>query len=66
MPRKQKKLLGRTMVADPEICHDIPTFIGTRIMVFQMLKQVAIGMPWDAIKLVGRGKVNDEAIAELP
>src|ERR1043165_907387 len=64
MPRKQRKLLGRYMVADPEICHGKPTFVGTRIMVAQVLKQVAKGMSWDAITAEWRGSVTTEAIAE--
>ena len=64
MPRKQRKFLGRYMVADPEICHGKPTFVGTRIMVAQVLKQVAKGMPWDAITAEWRGTVTREAIAE--
>jgi uncharacterized protein (DUF433 family) len=64
MARKQRKLLGRYMVADPEICHGKPTFLGTRIMVAQVLKQVAKGMPWDVITAEWRGTVTREAIAE--
>jgi uncharacterized protein (DUF433 family) len=64
MPRKQRKLLGRYMVADPEICHGKPTFLGTRIMVAQVLKQVAKGMSWDAITAEWRGDVTKDAIAE--
>ena len=64
MPRKQRKLLGRYMVADPYICHGKPTFLGTRIMVAQVLKQVATGMPWDLIMAEWRGTVTKEAIAE--
>ena len=64
MPRKQRKLLGPFMVADPGICHGKPTFLGTRIMVAQVLKQVAKGMPWDAITAEWRGAVTREAIAE--
>jgi uncharacterized protein (DUF433 family) len=64
MPRKHRKLLGRYMVADPEICHGKPTFLGTRIMVAQVLKQVAKGMTWDAITAEWRGNVTREAIAE--
>jgi uncharacterized protein (DUF433 family) len=64
MPRKQRKLLGRYIVADPEICHGKPTFLGTRIMVAQVLKQVAKGMPWDAITAEWRSTVPKEAIAE--
>ena len=64
MPRKQKKILGRYIVADPEICHGKPSFVGTRIMVAQVLKQVAKGMSWDAITAEWRGTVTKEAIAE--
>ncbi|MGO9109903.1 MAG: DUF433 domain-containing protein [Thermoguttaceae bacterium] len=64
MPRKQRILLGRYMVADPEICHGKPIFLSTRIMVTQVLKQVAKGMPWDAISAEWRGAVSGEAIGE--
>ena len=55
---KQRKQMGRYMVSDPEICHGKPTFLGTRIMVTQVLKQVAKGMPWDAITADWRGMVT--------
>jgi uncharacterized protein (DUF433 family) len=64
MPQNQRKLLGRFMVADPEVCHGKPTFVGTRIMVAQVLKQVAKGMDWDAITAEWRGAVSKDAIAE--
>ena len=64
MPRKRRKLLGRDIVADPAICHGKPTFLGTRIMVVQVLRQVAKGMPWDAITAEWRGAVTRDAIAE--
>jgi len=44
-----KKLIGRYIVADPEICHGKPTFRGTRIMVWQVLEMVAEGIAWDEI-----------------
>src|SRR5438552_16535809 len=64
MPKKQRKLLGRHIVADPEICHGKPSFLGTRIMVAQVLKQVGKGMPWDEITAEWRGAVTKAAIAE--
>lgn len=68
MPKRQleqqPKQLGQYIVADPEICHGKPTFIGTRIMVRQVLKQVAKGMPWDEITRQWRGDVSKEAIAQ--
>ena len=64
MRRKQSRLLGRHIVADPAICHGKPTFLGTRIMVTQVLKQVARGTPWDAITAEWHGAVTADAIAE--
>lgn len=64
MRRSQTKTLGRFIVADPEICHGKPTFVGTRIMVSQVLKQVANGMSWKNISAEWRGTVSAEAIAE--
>ncbi len=52
------------MVADPEICHGKPTFLGTRIMVAQVLRQVAKGMSWEAITAEWRGTVTSDAISE--
>src|SRR5207248_278606 len=45
----ERRLLGRYIVADPEICHGQPTFLGTRILVPQVLRQVVMGMTTDAI-----------------
>ena len=64
MARKQRRFLGRYIVVDPEICHGKPTFLGTRIMVAQVLKQVAKGMSWDAITAEWSGSITKEAIAE--
>lgn len=64
MSREQSKRLGRYMIADPNICHGKPTFLGTRVMVTQVLRQVAKGMSWDAIEAEWRGTVSRDAIAE--
>lgn len=56
--------LGRHIVADPAICHGKPTFVGTRILVADVLDQVARGMAWEAIVDAWRGDVTKEAIAE--
>jgi uncharacterized protein (DUF433 family) len=64
VPKKRRKQLGRSIVTDPQVCHGKPTFVGTRIMVAQVLKQVAGGMTWDAIAAEWRGAVTKEAIAE--
>lgn len=59
-----RKLLGRHIVTDPHICHGQPTFRGTRIMVSQVLEQVARGMAWETIVDEWRGSVSKDAIAE--
>jgi uncharacterized protein (DUF433 family) len=45
----KRKFLGHYIVTDPNICHGKPTFSGTRIMVWQVLDQLANGMSWDTI-----------------
>lgn len=50
--------LGRYIVADPTVCHGKPTFRGTRILVSQVLEQVATGMDWKAIEAEWRGRVD--------
>ena len=62
--RHQPVALGAHIVADPEVCHGRPTFKGTRVMVFQVLEQVACGTPWERIVWSWRGKVTMEAITE--
>ena len=64
MASKQRNVLGRYLVADPEICHGKPTFLDTRILVAQVPKHVAKGRPWDATSAEWRGEVSKEAIAE--
>jgi uncharacterized protein (DUF433 family) len=56
--------LGKYIVADPSVCHGKPTFKGTRVMVHQVLEQVAHGTPWERIVWSWRGKVPMEAITE--
>ena len=56
--------LGEHIVVDPRVCHGKPTFKGTRVMVFQVLEQVAYGTPWERIVWSWRGKVPMEAITE--
>ena len=45
----QRVDLGQYIVADPAICHGKPTFKGTRIMVWQVLDDVADGASWEFI-----------------
>ncbi|MGH7887493.1 MAG: DUF433 domain-containing protein [Candidatus Binatia bacterium] len=56
--------LGRHIVADPAVCHGTPTFIGTRIMVDQVLEMVADDTPWEEIIAEYDGAVSRAAIAE--
>jgi len=56
--------LGRYVVADSGICGGKPTFRGTRILVADVLGQVARGMAWETIVEEWRGAVSMEAIAE--
>ena len=51
-------------MADPRICHGKLTFRGTRILVANVLEQVADGKPWDYIIEEWDGQVPREAIAE--
>jgi uncharacterized protein (DUF433 family) len=60
----KKKFVGRYIVTDPKICHGQPTFRGTRILVADVLEQVADGMAWESITEEWRGSVTPEAIAE--
>lgn len=60
----RRKILGRYIVADPAICHGAASFRGTRIMVSDVLEQVANGMAWEAIIEDWRGAIKREAIAE--
>jgi uncharacterized protein (DUF433 family) len=57
--------LGEYIVADPEVCHGKPTFKGTRIMVWQVLDDVAEGRSWDFIcNQRWDGRIPMGAIAE--
>lgn len=58
------KMFGRYIVAHPKICHGKPTFRGTRIMVADVLEQVAEGLAWETIIEEWRAKISEEAIAE--
>ena len=60
----KKKLMGRYVVSDPKVCHGQPTFRGTRILVADVLEQVAHGMAWDTIVEEWRGSISRAAIAE--
>ena len=59
-----RKLIGRYIVTDPNICHGKPTFRGTRIFVSDVLEQVASGMSWETIIEEWHDSITEEAIAE--
>jgi uncharacterized protein (DUF433 family) len=60
----ERRMFGQYIVADPKICHGKLTFVGTRIMVFQILEMIAEGMDWDSISDAWDGKVSKDAILE--
>jgi uncharacterized protein (DUF433 family) len=57
-------MLGRFVVVDPAICHGQPTFAGTRILVADVLEQVAMGMAWETIVEEWDGRLTRIAIGE--
>lgn len=63
LPRRVE--LGQYIVADPEVCHGKPTFKATRIMVWQVLDDVADGRSWDFIcNTRWGGRIPLAAVAE--
>lgn len=66
MGRQHKRVeLGQYTVADPEICHGKPTFKGTRIMVWQVLADVADGRSWEFIcNIRWGGRIPTAAVSE--
>src|SRR5271157_5679579 len=58
------RMIGRFIVADPAICHGQPTFRGTRVLVADVLEQVAAGIAWETIVEEWRGHVSSDAISE--
>lgn len=65
MPKKVRaQLVGRYIVTDPKICHGQPTFLGTRVLVSDVLQQVASGLAWETIIEEWNGSITKEAIGE--
>ena len=58
------QFMGRFIVTDPEICHGKPTFSGTRVLVSDVLEQVASGMAWETIIEEWNDSITKEAIQE--
>jgi uncharacterized protein (DUF433 family) len=57
-------LMGRHIVADSRICHGKPVFRGTRILVLDVLEQVASGLAWETILEEWDNGIPEEAIEE--
>ena len=65
MPRGTSvRSIGRFVVTDPKICHGKPTFRGTRVLVADVLEQVAAGMAWETIIEEWNGHITPDAIRE--
>lgn len=62
--KRNTKMLGRYIVADPKVCHGQPTFRGTRVLVADVLEQVASGMAREAIIEEWNGSITGDAIGE--
>jgi uncharacterized protein (DUF433 family) len=62
--KPQRIELGEHLVADPLVCHGKPTIKGTRIMVWQILDELAFGMTPAQIVHAWGGKVSRAAVAE--
>jgi uncharacterized protein (DUF433 family) len=61
---KRAYLIGRHIVTDPKICHGKPTFRGTRVLVADVLEQVARGMAWETIIEEWNDSITKDAIGE--
>jgi len=62
--KAKRRATSQYVIVDRRICHGHPTFRGTRILVADVLEQVASGMAWEAIVEEYRGKLSHEAIAD--
>ncbi len=58
------QFIGRYIVTNPEICHGKPTFSGTRVLVSDVLEQVASGIAWETIIEEWNNRVTKDAIQE--
>jgi len=56
--------LGEFIVADPLICHGKPTYKGTRIMVWQILQDLARGESVNEVVKAWGGRVSVAAVRE--
>jgi uncharacterized protein (DUF433 family) len=58
------QVIGRYIVADPSVCHGKPTFRSTRVLVSDVLEQVATGMAWETIIEEWNFSISQDAIRE--
>ncbi len=63
-PTTATQLMGRYIVTNPEIAHGKPTFRRTRVLVSDVLEQVASGMAWETIIEEWNDSITREAIQE--
>ncbi|MBI4736441.1 MAG: DUF433 domain-containing protein [candidate division NC10 bacterium] len=56
--------MGRHIVSDPKICHGKPVFRRTRVLVSDVVEQVASGMAWETIVEEWNDSITKEAIRE--
>ncbi len=63
-PAPKTRLMGRYIVTNPCVCHGQPTFRGTRVLVSDVLEQVANGVAWETIVEEWNRSVTKEAIRE--
>ena len=56
--------LSEQIVMDPSICHGKPTYAGSRVMVWQVLRALEDEADWEMIRDNWPGAVTDPAIAE--
>lgn len=61
---KPSRAVGRYIVSDPKICHGQPSLRGTRILVADVLDQVAEGLARESIVEEWHGSISAESIAE--
>ena len=62
--KPRRVVLGKYIVADPEVCHGKPTFKGTRIMVWQVFEHLALGEPLESFPKHFPGRVRLAAARE--
>ena len=58
------QFISRHIVSDSRICHGKPTFRNTRVLVADVLEQVASGMDWETIIEEWNNTITDEGIRE--